>query len=147
MNEVRLLGRLTKDPEGRDTATGKVVTYQIAVDRYNAKKQKREADYIKVTAFGRNALFAEKWLHQGDPVVVYGSIKTGNYTNKEGKRVYTTDIWVDKQEFVPTRKQREGGEPGSDQIQDDDFFTKLANEADDFVKIPDDVSEESLPFN
>lgn len=149
MNLVILEGRLCNEPEVSETTSGsKVSNFKVAVDRYNSQKQKREADFINVTAFGNRAAFIEKWFHKGDPILIRGNIKTGSFTNKEGKKVYTTEVWVDEANFALTRKPKE------DQIQDDDFFTKLTKQAeapsapdDDFVKIPDDVGDEGLPFN
>ena len=151
MNIVILEGRLTNDPEVRENTNGtKVANFKIAVDRYNSATKKRDADFINVTAFAYRAAFIEKWFHKGDPIQIQGSLKTGSYTNKDGKKVYTTEVWVSEAQFCLTRKQGASAGDGGD-VQDDDFFAKLAKQAeapdDDFIKIPDDVGDEGLPFN
>lgn len=150
MNEVRLIGRLVKDPEIRQTKKGSnIATYTLAVDRWNSATKTKEADFLRITAFGRNADFAEKWLHKGEPVVVYGSIHTSRF-EKDGDVRYSTEIWVDRHEFAPLRKA--SSEPTSDtNVRDDDFFVNMAAQPetpnDDFIVIPDDADDEGLPFN
>ena len=99
MNKVALIGRITKDPDIRQT-TGEesfaVARYTLAVDR---KNKKDEADFISCVAFRKSAEFAEEYLHKGMKIAVTGHIQTGSYTDKDGKKRYTTDVIVDEQEF------------------------------------------------
>jgi len=148
MNEVRLTGRLVKDPEIRQTKKGSAMaTYTLAVDRWNSSTKSKEADFIRITAFGKNAEFVEKWLHKGDPIMVYGSIKTQKY-ERGGEVKYSTDIWVEKHEFPLVRKTNEP--TAATDFRDDDFFINMAAEPspanDDFIVIPDGVGDEGLPF-
>ena len=108
MNKVELIGRLTKDPDVKQPQTegGTTVTrYTLAVDRRNRSKKEDEqtADFISVVAFGSSADFAAKYLKKGLKIAVMGHIQTGSYTNKEGVRVYTTDVVVEDQEFVESK--------------------------------------------
>ena len=102
MNRVILCGRLTREPEVRysQTASGSmaVARYTLAVDRAFKKEGEQAADFINCIAFGKNGEFAEKYLHQGTKIVVTGRIQTGSYTNKDGQRVYTTDVVVEEQD-------------------------------------------------
>ena len=105
MNKVILMGRLTREPDVRysQNADGSmaVARYTLAVDRRRARNNNDEqsADFISCVAFGRSGEFAEKYLHQGTKIVVTGRIQTGSYTNKDGQRVYTTDVVVEEQEI------------------------------------------------
>ena len=104
MNKVILMGRLTRDPEVRysqgESATA-IARYTLAVDRrFNRNNDENSADFIGCVAFGRSAEFAEKYLRKGTKVVVTGRIQTGSYTNKDGVKVYTTDVVVEDQEFA-----------------------------------------------
>ena len=101
MNSVALMGRLTKDPEIRQGETKKVARYTLAVDR-DGKKD--EADFIACVAFDKGAEFAENYLRKGMRIAVTGRIQTGNYTNKDGVKVYTTDVIVARQEFADSKK-------------------------------------------
>lgn len=128
MNKVILMGRLTKHPEIRQSQSGQVARYTLAVDRF-----KGEADFINCVAFGKSAEFADKYLKQGTKVVIVGHIQTGSYTNREGKKVYTTDVIIENQEFAESKKNIE--------VESIDEFT---DKLDDFI----DVSgEDGLPFN
>lgn len=107
MNKVILVGRLTRDPEIRytsgqnQTAVGR---YTLAVDRrYKKEGDEQTADFINCVTFGRGAEFAEKYLHQGTKIAVVGRIQTGSYTNKDGQRVYTTDVVAEEQEFAESK--------------------------------------------
>lgn len=98
MNNVTLIGRLTKDPEVRYTTDQTAIAkFTVAVDRYGKEKQ---ADFIPVTVFGKQAENCEKYLVKGRKVAIQGRIQTGSYENKEGKRVYTTDVVANIVEFV-----------------------------------------------
>ena len=104
MNKCILMGRLTKDPDVRHTQEGLAVArYSLAVDRI----KKDEADFISCVAFGRQAEFAEKYLKKGTKICLSGRIQTGSYTNREGNKVYTTDIIIEQQEFAESKKQEE----------------------------------------
>lgn len=105
MNKVILMGRLTRDPEVRysqgEQATA-VARYTLAVDR-RGRNQENSADYIQCVAFGKAAEFTERYLHKGTKIVLTGRIQTGSYTNKDGQRVYTTDIVAEDQEFAESK--------------------------------------------
>lgn len=108
MNKVILMGRLTRDPNVRYIADRNgeqmaVARYTLAVDR-RRKGQENEADFISCIVFGRGGEFAEKYLHQGTKICVSGRIQTGSYTNKDGQKVYTTDVVVEDQEFAESRR-------------------------------------------
>ncbi len=144
MNKVILMGRLVRDPEVRysqgdaSTAVGR---YTLAVDRrFNRNNDENSADFIGCVAFGRSAEFAEKYFRKGTKILVTGRIQTGSYTNKDGVKVYTTDIVVEDQEFAESKNAN--GESG---------FTAPSQAAsapisDGFMNIPDGIDEE-LPFN
>ena len=103
MNEVILSGRLTGDPDVRTTPTGKTVaSYTLAVDRRGAEQK---ADFIHCQAWEKRAEFAEKYLHKGTKIIVTGRIQTGDYTDKNGKKVYTTDVIVENHEFCESKKE------------------------------------------
>ena len=111
MNKVILMGRLTRDPDVRYSAGESgtsVARYTLAVDRrFNKRDGEATADFISCVAFGRSAEFAEKYFHQGLKVVVTGRIQTGSYTNQEGKRIYTTEVVVEEQEFAESKRASE----------------------------------------
>ena len=111
MNKVVLMGRLTKDPDVKysqgDNPTC-VARYSLAVDRRSTKKDAEiQTDFISIVAFGKSGEFAEKYLHKGTKVLITGRIQTGNYTNKEGQKVYTTDVVAEDQEFCESKKAEE----------------------------------------
>ena len=141
MNKVVLVGRLTRDPEVRysqgDSSTA-VARYTVAVDRRFKRDNEPTADFIPCVVFGRSAEFAEKYFRQGMRVLVSGRIQTGSYTNKEGQRVYTTDIIADDQEFADSKNASAGGKQAPE-------MGKPIG--DGFMSIPDGVEDESLPFN
>lgn len=103
MNRVILIGRLTKDPEIRATENTTIAMYSLAVDRKFKRDGEPTADFITCKAFGRCGEFAEKYLHKGTKIAVVGRIQTGSYTNKDGNKVYTTDVIVDEHEFVESK--------------------------------------------
>ena len=141
MNKVILMGRLTRDPEIRysqgERSTA-VARYSLAVNRTFKRDGEPDADFINCVAFGRQAEFAEKYFRQGMRVLVSGRIQTGSYTNKEGQRVYTTDIIADDQEFADSKNASAGGKQAPE-------MGKPIG--DGFMSIPDGVEDESLPFN
>lgn len=103
MNKVFLMGRLCQDPDVRRSGDGKIVArYTLAVDR-----NKEEADFVPCVAFLKNAEFVERFLKKGTKVVVEGRMNTGSYTNREGKKVYTTDVIVDRHEFAEAKQKTE----------------------------------------
>ena len=152
MNKVILMGRLTRDPDIRystgESATA-VARYTLAVDRRFRREGDQTADFIGCVAFGRNAEFAEKYLHQGTKIVAVGRIQTGSYTNRDGQKVYTTDVVVEEQEFAESKSVSDGNRgnysAGSNYGQASAPAPK-ATSADGFMNIPDGVEEE-LPFN
>ena len=112
MNKVMLMGRLTKDPEvrysqGENPTT--IVRYTLAVDRRFKRDGEPTADFIPCIAFGRPAEFTAKYFHQGLKVVVIGRIQTGSYTNRDGQKVYTTDVVVEEQEFADSKNSGQQG--------------------------------------
>ena len=152
MNKVILMGRLTRDPEVRysqgENATA-VARFTLAVDRRFARRDSGEqtADFIGCVAFGRNAEFIEKYFRQGMRVTVCGRIQTGSYTNRDGQKVYTTDVVVEEQEFAESRN---AGSEGNASYNNGGFrpaaATMPSGAADGFMNIPDGIDEE-LPFN
>lgn len=107
MNTVILIGRLTKDPQVATRGETKVARYTLAVDR---RTKEKEADFISCVCFGRSADFAEMYLHQGTKIVVEGRIQTGSYTNKDGQKIYTTDVVVNSHEFAESKQSRSEAE-------------------------------------
>ena len=107
MNKVILMGRLTREPDIRysqgDTAMA-IARYTLAVNRgYRKNNEEQQADFVSCVAFQRNAEFAEKYLHQGTKLLVTGRIQTGSYTNRDGQKVYTTEVVINEQEFAESR--------------------------------------------
>lgn len=143
MNKVVLMGRLTRDPDVRYTRGERamaVANYTLAVDRRGRKSQEGEAnaDFIPCTAFDKAGEFAEKYFRQGMRVLISGRIQTGSYTDRDGRKVYTTQVIIEEQEFADSKGT--GGEKGQKSQQ--------ANvDADGFMNIPDGVEDEGLPFN
>lgn len=146
MNKVILMGRLTRDPDVRysQTANGSmaVARYTLAVDRRFKKDGETNADFISCVAFGKVGEFAEKYLHQGTKIVVEGRIQTGSYTNKDGNKVYTTDIYVENCEFAESKSAAE-----QNGVNTAPTRPKPSNvDADGFMNIPDGIDDEGLPF-
>ena len=132
------MGRLTADPQvrysQRDNATA-VARYTLAVDRQFKRDGDQSADFINCIAFGKRGEFAEKYLRKGTKIAVVGRIQTGSYTNKDGQKVYTTDVIVDEHEFVESKAASQNNGSGSTPVSSDGFMS-----------IPDGVDAE-LPFN
>ena len=145
MNKVMLIGRLTRNPEVRYTQSEEpmaVARYTLAVDRREKSTQgQQSADFISCVAFGRAGEFAEKYFCKGMKIAVVGRIQTGSYTNREGKKVYTTDVVIEEQEF--TEKKGSEGAAGN---QADGRTVQPEVDADGFMNIPDGIEEE-LPFS
>ena len=146
MNKVILMGRLTRDPEVR-YAQGEnamaIARFSLAVDRRRQNNADGQtADFINIVAFGRLGEFAEKYLHKGTKVALSGRIQTGGYTNKDGVKVYTTDIIAEDIEFAESKNSAgsDGGYAGAVSR------PAPASAGDGFMNIPDGIDEE-LPFN
>ena len=123
-----------------------IARYTLAVDRrFKRNGDDQTADFIGCVAFGRNAEFAEKYFRQGLKVVVTGRIQTGSYTNKDGVKVYTTEVIVEEQEFAESRAEAEANR-ASFQRQSAPSPAPSADAGDGFMNIPDGIDEE-LPFN
>ena len=151
MNKVILMGRLTRDPDVRysqgENATA-VARYTLAVDRRFKRDGDQSADFIGCVSFGRQAEFAEKYLRQGTKIAVTGRIQTGSYTNRDGQKVYTTDVVVEEQEFAESKAA--AGEHAGGFQQQNSFRQSMpepsAAAGDGYMNIPDGIDEE-LPFN
>lgn len=139
MNKVILLGRLTRDPELRYTQGEEsmaIARYTLAVERRFNRNGEQTADFINCVAFGKSAEFAQKYFRQGLKIAVVGRIQTGSYTNRDGNKVYTTDVIIEEQDFAESKRSSDGesnqpdGKPAS---------------SDGFMKIPEDI-EDDLPF-
>ena len=140
MNKVILMGRLTRDPDIKYTQGEKsiaIARYTLAVDRRGRKEGENSADFISCVAFDRAAELAEKYMHQGMKMVVTGRIQTGSYTNKEGQKVYSTDIVVEDQEFAESK--------AAGQSRPEAHQTREASPMDGFMNIPPGM-DEGLPF-
>lgn len=151
MNKVILIGRLTKDPEVRYTQgqeTMAVARYTLAVDRNRKQDNGQNADFINCISFKKSAEFAEKYFHQGTKLVVTGRIQTGSYTNKDGQKVYTTDVIVEDQEFAESKSASAGSDNGGYRPAMSQSRPEPASAvASGFMNIPDGVEDEGLPFN
>ena len=140
MNKVILMGRLTRDPEVRYTQGDNamaIARYSLAVDRRFKRDGEPDADFINCVAFGKAGEFAEKYLKKGTKIAVVGRIQTGSYTNKDGQKVYTTDVVVEEQEFAESKNS------GSS----DNNQSAPANKDMGFMNIPDGIDDSELPFN
>lgn len=110
MNKVILMGRLTKEPEVRYSSGENVMAiarYTLAVDRRMKKEEEGTADFISCVTFGKQAEFVEQYFHKGIKILVTGRIQTGSYTNKDGNKVYTTEVVVEEQEFAESKAANE----------------------------------------
>ena len=109
MNTVSLMGRLTADPDVRQTAGGMMTArFILAVDRNRTKDGKQETDFIRCVEFGKSAEFAGKFLRKGMKIAVIGSIRTGSYTDRDGKTVYTTEVLVNENFFCERKADQSG---------------------------------------
>lgn len=145
MNKVILMGRLTRDPDVRYSQGDKAIAiarYSLAVDRRGRRSQDNEqtADFISCVAFDKAGEFAEKYFRQGMRVLVSGRIQTGSYTNRDGVKVYTTDIVVEEQEFADSKGAAAAGNSQSSNQ------SQYTNAGDGFMHIPDGVDDLGLPF-
>ena len=146
MNKVILMGRLTRDPEVRYSAGENslaIARYTLAVDRRFKRDGEATADFISCVVFGKQAEFAEKYFRQGVRIVVSGRIQTGSYTNRDGVKVYTTEVVVEEQEFAESKAvsdshvNRSASQPAAPDMAD--------SSAEGFMNIPDEIGGE-LPF-
>lgn len=159
MNKVILMGRLTRDPYisySQGERQMAIARYTLAVDRRMRRSGdpgEQTADFISCVAFDRAAEFAEKYLKQGTRIAVSGRIQTGSYTNREGQKVYTTDVVVEEQEFTESRAASQANAGGANRM---DYGQPLPSMpkpdpgsaiSDGFMNIPDGVDDEGLPFN
>lgn len=143
MNKVILMGRLTRDPEMRNSngeSNTAIARYTLAVDRRYKREGDAGADFISCVAFGRSAEFAQKYFRQGLKVVITGRIQTGSYTNRDGNKVYTTDVAVEDQEFAESKAAAQEANSRPQQKPE-----PMPVDADGFMNIPDGIDEE-LPF-
>jgi single-strand DNA-binding protein len=143
MNKVILMGRLTRDPDVRYTQGERptaVARYTLAVDRRYKRDGEQTADFINCLAFGRNGEFAEKYLKQGIKIAVSGRIQTGSYVNREGNKVYTTDVVIEEQEFAESKASNDTARGKTEPER-----PKESAPGDDFMNIPENLEDE-LPF-
>ena len=152
MNKVILMGRLTRDPEVRYSAGENalaIARYTLAVDRRFRRDGEATADFISCVSFGRTAEFAEKYFRQGLKIIVSGRIQTGSYTNRDGQKVYTTEVVVEEQEFAESKAASDYYAASHPQTSSPAPAPSMpapgAASADGFMNIPDGIDEE-LPF-
>lgn len=147
MNKVILMGRLTRDPEiiyANNENNTCIANYTLAVDRrFKRQGDEQTADFIRCVAMGKNGEFAEKYLHQGTKIVVEGRIQTGSYTNKDGNKVYTTDVVVESHEFAESKAA--SGQNGNQSSSAPTRPEPVSADSNGFMNIPDSIDEE-LPF-
>ena len=148
MNRAILMGRLTRDPEVRYSSGERsmaIARYTLAVDRgfKRGDSSEQNADFIPCVAFDKAGEFAERYFRQGMRVLVSGRIQTGSYTNKEGQKVYTTEVIIETQEFADSK----GASDGSSSYQASTRPSPASASTDGFMNIPDGVDDEGLPFN
>ena len=139
------MGRLTRDPDIRaatDENTMTIARYTLAADRRTRKTDTNEptADFISCVAFGKAAEFAEKYFHQGMRILITGRIQTGSYTNKDGQKIYTTDVIVEEQEFADSRAAGQVNSTGTEASQADSM------PGDGFMNLPVGVEDDGIPF-
>lgn len=141
MNKVILMGRLTRDPDVRYTQGENamaIARYSLATPRRFKRDGEPDCDFINCVAFGKLGEFAEKYLHKGIKIAVTGRIQTGSYTNRDGVKVYTTDVIVEEQEFCESKNASQNSESRPQPMPQTD--------SDGFMNIPDEI-DEGLPFN
>ncbi|MBS5603521.1 single-stranded DNA-binding protein [Clostridium sp. AF18-27] len=153
MNRVILMGRLTRDPEVRYSQGERsmaIARYTLAVDRRGRRNQdngEQSADFINCVAFDRAGEFAEKYFRQGMRVLVSGRLQTGSYVNKDGQKVYTTEVILDDQEFADSKGASSEMGGGYTQSAPAQRPAPASAIGDGFMNIPDGVEDEGLPFN
>ena len=147
MNKVVLMGRLTRDPEVRYSQGQNamaVARYTLAVDRRFRRDGEPSADFINCVVFGKSAEFTERYFRQGMRIIVSGRIQTGSYTNKDGVKVYTTEVVVEESEFAESKANSSA--PSNNSYQASPAPSPSADIGDGFMNIPDGIDEE-LPFS
>lgn len=156
MNKVVLMGRLTREPDIRQSQGAEPVTiarYTLAVDRRVKKQKGQQADFISCVAFGKAGEFTEKYLHKGTKICVSGRIQTGSYTRQDGTKAYTTDVVIEEQEFAESKT--DSGRSAmddqmaamyADQRSQEGQQGSIESAMEGFMNIPDGIDEE-LPFN
>lgn len=145
MNKVILMGRLTRDPDVRYSQGQNqtcIARYTLAVERRFKQEGQQSADFIGCVAFGKAAEFAEKYLKQGTKIAITGRIQTGSYTNRDGQKVYTTDIVVEETEFAESKNNKNGVSADSEHERP----SQGPVDSDGFMNIPDGIEDE-LPFS
>lgn len=152
MNKVILMGRLTADPEvrysnGSDPVC--VARFRLAVDRRYKREGEQSADFINCVAFGKSGEHVEKYYRKGIKVTIAGRIQTGSYTDRDGRKVYTTDVVVEEQEFAESKSASAQGQSGGGQAQNHGAGagSSYQTDADGFMYVPDGVGDDELPFN
>lgn len=145
MNKVILMGRLTRDPDVRySDQSSAVARFTLAVDRrFKRDGDQQTADFISCVAFGKTGEFIERYCHQGTKLVVEGRIQTGSYTNRDGNKVYTTDVVAENVEFAESKAATANNEGGYQAARPEPSSAA----GDGFMNIPDGVEDEGLPFN
>ena len=150
MNKVILMGRLTRDPEVRYTSgetSLAIAKYTLAVDRKIRKDGDATADFIPCVVFGRSAEFVEKYFRKGLKIAIVGHIQTGSYTNRDGQKVYTTEVVVEDQEFAESKASSDSYAASHPRTSAPEAsMPNPGTAAEGFMNIPDGIDEE-LPFN
>lgn len=146
MNKVILMGRLTRDPEVRysqgDNATA-IAKFTLAVERRIKRDNEASADYINCVSFGKSAEFAEKYFYKGTKIVIVGRIQTGSYTNKDGQKVYTTNIVIEEQDFAESKAASQQNNFGNSSTHSSSQQTQQPKSSDGFMS----PNDEELPFH
>lgn len=143
MNKAILIGRLTKDVDLRQNGDSSIARFSLAVDRrFKDKDGNYGVDFLNIVCFSKQADFATNYLHKGMKVAIEGRIQTGSYTNKEGQKIYTTDIVADSIEFCESKS----ASADNQQVQNNTPAQNTQVDADGFMSVADDIPEE-LPFN
>ena len=147
MNKVILMGRLTSDPTIRYAQNENstcIANYTLAVDRrFKRQGEEQTADFIRCVAMGKGGEFAEKYLRQGTKIVVEGRIQTGSYTNRDGQKIYTTDVVVEEHEIAQSRSEASNHHESNLQPEISPYGEDKDN---GFMNIPDGIDDE-LPFS
>lgn len=158
MNKIILTGRLTRDIEVRYAAgenTMAIARYTLAVPRRFKREGEPDADFIGCVAFKKDAEFAEKYFRQGTKITISGRIQTGSYTNKEGKKVYTTEVVIEEQEFAESKAASEANSDrgtqnnrssGKQQISGQEYKQQTMTNKEGFMNVPDGIDDD-LPFH
>lgn len=148
MNKVIMMGRLTRDPEVRygGANNNAVARYSLAVDRRFKRDGEPDADFFNCVAFGKTAEFVEKYLHKGTKVVVEGEVRNNNYTNKDGQKVYGTDILTNQIEFAESKATASATSNGEQTATSATPTAPTGTDDGGFMNIPDGIEDE-LPFN